>query len=108
MRGEEIRENGRRKRRGEKRRSIRTSGNAKRDLGELKLGPLLRSTHKEGRKKTGSKTFELVESLRKEGRKEKRVLKNRVNIIQIYTTIILRRFKDIFSVNMDFLIRRYI
>lgn len=32
--------------RGEKRRSIRTSGNAKRDLGELKLGPLLRSTQR--------------------------------------------------------------
>lgn len=31
---------------GEKRRSIRTSGNAKRDLGELKLGPLLRSTQR--------------------------------------------------------------
>lgn len=91
---------------GEKRRSIRTSGNAKRDLGKLKLGPLLRSTHKGGRKKTGSKTFELVESLRGE-KKGKTILKNRVNIIQIYTTIILRRFKDIFSVNMDFLIRRF-
>lgn len=31
---------------GEKRRSIRTSGNAKRDLGKLKLGPLLRSTQR--------------------------------------------------------------
>lgn len=103
MRGEEIRENGRRRRRGEEEIDPHER---KRDLGKLKLGPLLRSTHKGGRKKTGSKTFELVESLRGE-KKGKTILKNRVNIIQIYTTIILRRFKDIFSVNMDFLIRRF-
>lgn len=58
MRGDEIRENGRRKRRGEKRRSIRTSGNAKRDLGKLKLGPLLRSTQRR-KKEDGVKDFRI-------------------------------------------------
>lgn len=43
MRGEEIRENGRRRRRGEEEIDPHER---KRDLGKLKLGPLLRSTQR--------------------------------------------------------------
>ena len=55
MRGEEIRENGRRRRRGEEEIDPHER---KRDLGKLKLGPLLRSTHK-GKKEDGVKDFRI-------------------------------------------------
>lgn len=59
---------------GEKRRSIRTSGNAKRDLGELKLGPLLRSTQRR-KKEDGVKDFRIGGIIAKRRKKGKESFK---------------------------------